>query len=120
MGQRRSGAFRRRRVAESSYRTGVVVPTFRQRRQWRSGLVSPRRLDKDPEYQREFDQGWAQKIAGNWDNSRCRPINVRLRDGNLYITNGQHTAEAAHLAGVEEVLVVINNGSPSRQKEARE
>jgi hypothetical protein len=83
-------------------------------------LVSPRRLDKDPEYQREFDQEWAQKIARNWDNSLCRPINVRLRDGNLYITNGQHTAEAAHLAGVEEVLVVINNGSPSRQKEARE
>ena len=83
-------------------------------------LVSPRWLDKDGEYQREFDQEWAQKIARDWDNSLARPINVRLRDGLLYITNGQHTAEAANLAGVEEVLVVINNGSPSRRKEARE
>jgi hypothetical protein len=83
-------------------------------------LVSPRWLDKDAEYQREFDQEWAKKIARDWDNSLCRPINVRLRDGFLYITNGQHTAEAAHLAGVKEVLVVINNGSPSRRHEARE
>lgn len=83
-------------------------------------LVSPRWLDKDADYQREFDQEWAQKIARGWDNSLCRPINIRLRDGLLFITNGQHTAEAAHLAGVEKVLVVINNGSPSRRNEARE
>jgi hypothetical protein len=83
-------------------------------------LVKPRWLDKDSEYQREFDEDWAKKIARNWDNSLCRPINVRLRDGLLYVTNGQHTAEAASLAGVEEVLVVINNGSPSRRNEARE
>jgi hypothetical protein len=83
-------------------------------------LVSPRWLDKDAEYQREFDREWAEQIAREWDNSRCRPINVRLRDERLYVTNGQHTAEAASIAGIEEVLIVVNNGSPSRQKEARE
>lgn len=86
-------------------------------------LVEPRWLDVDngnTGYQREFDRKWAKTIADQWSNAKFRPINVRLRDGYLYITNGQHTAEAASLANIAKVLVVINNGAPSRENEARE
>lgn len=86
-------------------------------------LVRPSWLDKDTGedgYQRPYDPAWARRIAAMWDYSKARPINARLRDGLLWITNGQHTAEAAMLAGVEEILVVINNGSPSRIREAQE
>ena len=77
-------------------------------------------LTVDSEYQRPYDPKWAQEIADKWDYAKARPVNVRLRDGKLYVTNGQHTVGGAKLAGVEELLVVANNGSPSREHEARE
>ena len=71
-------------------------------------------------YQRSFDRKWAEKIAANWHRAEARPTSCRLRDGQLWITNGQHTVNAAAIVGEERVLVIINNGSPSRQREARE
>jgi len=86
-------------------------------------MVNPKWLDVDngdKGYQREFDRKWAEKIAANWDRHKFRPVNLRLRQGLLYVTNGQHTANAAVLVGVDEVLAIVNNGSESRQDEARE
>ena len=71
-------------------------------------------------YQRPFDRKWAEKIAAGWHRAEARPTSCRLRDGQLWITNGQHTVNAAAIVGEERVLVIINNGSPSRQREARE
>lgn len=86
-------------------------------------LVDPKWLDVDngdQGYQREFDQRWAKKIAEQWERSMARPLSLRLRGGLLYVTNGQHTANAAVLAGETEILAIINNGSESRQLEAEE
>jgi hypothetical protein len=93
-------------------------------------LVPPRWLTKDSEYQREYSEETARAIAfgdssdpakwPGWKNERARPVNCRVRNSRLFVTNGQHTAEAATLAGVEEILVIINNGSPSRATEAQE
>ena len=71
-------------------------------------------------YQRPFDRKWAEKIAAEWRRAEARPTSCRLRDGQLWITNGQHTVNAAAIVGEERVLVIINNGSASRQREARE
>ena len=83
-------------------------------------LVRPWMLTMDADYQRPYIEKWAEEIAEEWDNARARPVNARLRDGKLYITNGQHTVGAAKIVGVEELLVIVNNGSPSRTNEARE
>jgi hypothetical protein len=86
-------------------------------------LVKPSWLDVDNGeggYQRAYDEAWSRDIASKWENANCRPVNARLRDGRLWVTNGQHTANAAVFADVEEILVIINNGTPSRQNEAAE
>jgi hypothetical protein len=86
-------------------------------------MIDPKWLDVDngpSGYQRAYDEKWAQRIADNWDDSKARPVNVRLRDGYLYVTNGQHTANAAVKAGRNQILAIINNGRPSREREARE
>jgi hypothetical protein len=86
-------------------------------------MIDPRLLDVDNGangYQRPFDEKWAQKIADRWDDSKARPVNVRLRDGLRYLTNGQHTANAAVKAGRTQILAIINNGQASRELEARE
>jgi hypothetical protein len=86
-------------------------------------LVDPKWLDVDngaDGYQRPYDSKWAEKIAAQWDDTKARPVNARLRDGFLFLTNGQHTANAAVMAGRNQILAIINNGSPSRQREAQE
>lgn len=86
-------------------------------------LVDPKWLDVDngvDGYQRPFDPGWAETIARDWDRSKFRPVSIRLRKGRLFVTNGQHGANAAVMAGEELVIGIINNGVESRQVEARE
>lgn len=86
-------------------------------------LVDPKWLDVDngdQGYQRVYDANWANKIAKQWKRSMARPVCLRLRKGLLYVTDGQHTANAAMLAGESEILAIINNGSESRQVEAEE
>lgn len=86
-------------------------------------LINPKWLDVDngdSGYQRPYYRAWAEQIASHWDNAKFRPISGRVRQGYIYVTNGQHTANAAAMAGVPEVLVIINNGAESRQTEAKE
>lgn len=93
-------------------------------------LVPPLWLRKDEDYQRPYNKDDAHRIAHGdptdpvkwpgWINERARPVNCRLRENKLYVTNGQHTAEAATMAGVDQILVIINNGSPDRAGEAAE
>lgn len=86
-------------------------------------LVDPKWLTVDngaEGYQRPYDDTWAEKIAAHWDDTKARPVNARLRDGYLYLTNGQHTANAAVKAGRDQILAIINSGTPSRVREAQE
>jgi hypothetical protein len=81
-------------------------------------MVELASLHIDPKYQRELKKSRATKIAKSFDLGAIKAINISRRsDGRLFITDGQHTADAARDAGFTHFPAIIVAGT--QEQEAR-
>ncbi len=72
--------------------------------------VAPEILCIPPEYQRLSNLNQAVKIAKEWSARQYTPPKVSYRDKKLMAIDGQHTAMAAILAGVDNIAIDLIEG----------
>jgi hypothetical protein len=79
-------------MAKSSIRKNIKIIGSPGRLVW----IDPKKLQVDSRYQRLLDEGRANGMAKGFDYSAIKTINVSERpNGDLFITDGQHTVGAA-------------------------
>lgn len=61
-------------------------------------------------YQKDLDIERVKRIVEKFDIHRMRPIDVSLRDGEYWIFDGQHRANAYYLMGLREIPCVVHKG----------
>lgn len=61
-------------------------------------------------YQKELNIDRVKKIVQEFDIHRMRPIEVSLRDGEFWVFDGQHRANAYYLLGIKNIPCVIHKG----------
>lgn len=68
-------------------------------------------------YQKELNIERVKRIVEKFDIHRMRPIEVSFRDGEYWVFDGQHRANAYYIMGIREIPCVIHKGL-SYQEEA--
>lgn len=70
-----------------------------------------------PDYQRMFQDNWAQEIAQNWNPLLFRPpLYGRREDGKLDVIDGQHTVAALKLRGHTQAPGFIRDALPPAEE----
>lgn len=61
-------------------------------------------------YQKDLNIERVKRIVEKFDIHRMRPIEVSLRDGEYWVFDGQHRANAYYLMGLTEIPAVVHKG----------
>lgn len=61
-------------------------------------------------YQKELNLDRVKRIIEKFDIHRMRPIEVSLRDGEYFVFDGQHRANAYYLMGIPTIPAIIHTG----------
>lgn len=67
--------------------------------------LTPDELSVEPEAQRGYDPKWAKDMADNWDDDKLGVLEVSLRGGKYFVTDGQHRRGALIKMGLGHVPV---------------
>ena len=81
--------------------------------------VPTKNLKIDPRYQRQADQRRIERMATQWDDALAGVLEVSLRDGHLFVMDGQHRLLAARLHGVRMLRVLIHSDLDTKAEAER-